>query len=97
MKTFSRYLKEAYLINLIHDNNVLVLKMKESGKKGWVEVRGKKGYDDTGYDKNDKLHKILDSLDGATVSRLMAGDEVTLNPRNPRAASSIKVVKKILK
>ena len=66
MKTFSRYLKEAYLINLIHD-------------------------------KNDKLHKILDSLDGATVSRLMAGDEVTLNPRNPRAASSIKVVKKILK
>jgi hypothetical protein len=92
-----RSFKEVYLMSLDHDKNMLVLKVKDSKKKGWVEVRGKKGYETTGYDKNDELHKVLDKLDAPTVAKLMSDDEVVLNPKNPRTSPAIKQAEKILK
>ena len=84
-------------MSLEHDKNMLVLKVKDSKKKGWVEVRGEKGYETTGYDKNDELHKVLDKLDAPTVAKLMSDDEVVLNPKNPRTSPAIKQAEKILK
>ena len=92
-----RSFKEVYLMSLEHDKNMLVLKVKDSKKKGLVEVRGTDGYETTGYDKNDELHKVLDKLDAPTVAKLMSDDEVVLNPKNPRTSPAIKQAEKILK
>ena len=34
---------EAYMLQLIRDRNMDVLKIKDSRQKSWVEIRGKKG------------------------------------------------------
>ena len=75
----------------------LVLKVSDSNKKGHVEVRGKLGYEGTGYNPKDKLHKLLDKLDGATIAKLFGTTgKVILNPNNMRTESSLAEVKKIL-
>jgi hypothetical protein len=60
---------------------------KDTGKR--TEVRGKMGYETNGYDPNDKLHQLLDKVGkSASVSDLMNGDVVSINPRHPDGASA---------
>jgi len=91
------YLKESYMLQLIRDKNIDVLKIKDSRKKDWVEVRGKKGYEIGGYDKKDKLHKVLDVIGkSANISDLMNGKKVSINPKHPSGSKSIQYIKKIM-
>lgn len=80
-----------YLLQLERDNraNMLILHIldKSTGKR--TEVRGKIGYETDGYDPNDKLHQLLDKVGkSASVSDLMNGDVVSINPRHPDGASA---------
>jgi hypothetical protein len=60
---------------------------KNTGKR--TEVRGKMGYETNGYDPEDKLHQLLDKVGkSASVSDLMNGDVVSINPRHPDGASA---------
>lgn len=92
------YLKESsghsYLLQLERDNraNMLVLHIldQKTGKR--TEVRGKLGYETNGYDPEDKLHQILDKVGkSASVSDLMNGDVVSINPRHPQGPAALKV------
>ena len=99
-KTTSKVIRyEALKLKLLYPNKnseMLVLNVVDTRGKGRVEVRGKRGYESGGYDKKDKLHKFLDKLDGATVAKLFADDEVVLNPNNTRTAPAIKAVKNLM-
>jgi hypothetical protein len=80
-----------YLLQLERDKraNMLVLHIlnKQTGKR--AEVRGKLGYETDGYDPNDKLHQLLDKVGkSASVSDLINGDVVSINPRHPDGASA---------
>jgi hypothetical protein len=80
-----------YLLQLERDKraNMLVLHIlnKQTGKR--AEVRGKMGYETNGYDPNDKLHQLLDKVGkSASVSDLMNGDVVSINPRHPDGTSA---------
>ena len=80
-----------YLLQLERDKraNMLILHIldKSTGKR--TEVRGKMGYETDGYDPNDKLHQLLDKVGkSASVSDLMNGDVVSINPRHPDGASA---------
>ena len=85
----------AYHLSLIRAKNIDTLVVDSSKQKSWVEVRGKPNYE-TKHDPNDPLHKVLDTLDPATVSALMAGDRKYLNPKNKRTIPAIKVAKKLI-
>jgi hypothetical protein len=55
-------------------------------------VRGKLGYETNGYDPEDKLHQLLDKIGkSASVSDLMNGDVVSINPRHPQGPAALKV------
>ena len=86
---------EAYMMDLNQDEDMLVLKIKDTDQKSHVEVRGKKNYEIDGYDPKDKLHQVLDQLDPATVAKLYGGEEVFLNPKNSRTAPAIAMAKKL--
>ncbi len=88
-------LVEAYIMDLNQDEDMLVLKIKDTKQKSHVEVRGKKNYETDGYDPNDKLHQVLDQLDPATVAKLYGGEEVFLNPDNPRTAPALTKAKEL--
>ena len=80
-----------HLLQLERDKraNMLILHIldKNTGKR--TEVRGKMGYETNGYDPNDKLHQLLDKVGkSASVSDLMNGDVVSINPRHPDGASA---------
>ena len=80
-----------YLLQLERDKraNMLVLHIlnKQTGKR--AEVRGKLGYETDGYDPNDKLHQLLDKIGkSASVSDLINGDVVSINPRHPDGANA---------
>lgn len=80
-----------YLLQLERDNRagmlILHILNKRTGKR--TEVRGKMGYETTGYDPQDKLHQLLDKVGkSASVSDLMNGDVVSINPRHPDGASA---------
>jgi hypothetical protein len=63
------------------DMDVLHITDSKTGKR--TEVRGKSNYE-TAYDPNDPLHKLLDKIGKASsVSDLMNGDLVGVNPRHP--------------
>lgn len=84
----------SYLLQLERDNraNMLVLHIldQKTGKR--TEVRGKLGYETNGYDPEDKLHQILDKVGkSASVSDLMNGDVVSINPRHPQGPAALKV------
>jgi hypothetical protein len=92
------YLKESsgqsYLLQLERDKraNMLVLHIldQKTGKR--TEVRGKLGYETNGYDPEDKLHQILDKVGkSASISDLMNGDVVSINPRHPQGPAALKV------
>ena len=86
---------EAYMMDLNQDEDMLVLRVKDTDQKSHVEVRGKKNYEIDGYDPKDKLHQVLDKLDPATVAKLYGGEEVFLNPKNSRTAPAIAMAKKL--
>ena len=90
-------INEAYIMDLNQNQDLLVLRVKDTDKKGHIEVRGKKDYETDGYDPKDPLHKVLDQLDGATVSRLYSDEKVVLNPKNPRTAPTIKKAQELMK
>jgi len=93
MLKFSEYISESYFVQYIRDKNVDVLKLKDSKQASWVEVRGKKNYEVT-YDKNDPLHKAIDGLGkAASISDLMNGDVVSINPHHPHGKKAIETVK----
>lgn len=97
MKLFAEYLSERYILQLMRDKSMDVLKIKDSREEKWVEVRGKRGYEIDGYDKKDKLHKVLDIVGkSANVSQLMNGKKVSINPNHPDAKKSLKAIKKIM-
>lgn len=97
MITFKKFL-ESYSVQFVRDKDVDVLKLKDSSKKGWVEVRGKKGYESGGYNKRDKLHSTIDKLGkAANISDLMNGDEVHINPKHPHAKKAIETIKKLMR
>jgi len=84
----------SYLLQLERDKraNMLVLHIldQKTGKR--TEVRGKLGYETNGYDPEDKLHQILDKVGkSASVSDLMNGDVVSINPRHPQGPAALKV------
>ena len=80
-----------YLLQLERDNRagMLILHILDKGTGKRTEVRGKMGYETDGYDPNDKLHQLLDKVGkSASVSDLMNGDVVSINPRHPDGASA---------
>ena len=97
MISFKSYMNEGYSVQYIRDKNVDLLKIKDTSKRGWVEVRGKKNYEVT-YDKNDKMHKMIDTLGkAANISDLMNGEIVHINPKHPHGKEAIEAIKRHLK
>ncbi|MEX0595667.1 MAG: hypothetical protein WD512_04130 [Candidatus Paceibacterota bacterium] len=96
MFTFKQYINEGYSIQYIRDKNVDVLKIKESKKNAWVEVRGKKNYE-INYNSKDPLHKLIDqSGKAANISDLMNGNVISINPNHPNAKKAIEAIRKHL-
>ena len=89
---------ESYMLQLDRGKNKDALKVTEKGKKGWTEIRGKKGYETSGYSKKDPLHKTLDKVGkAANISDLMNGEKVSINPKHPSAKSAMQHLKKMTK
>jgi hypothetical protein len=96
MKSFKAYISEGYSVQYIRDKNIDVLKLKDTSKSGWVEVRGKKNYE-VNYDKNDPMHKTIDALGkAANISDLINGEVVVINPKHPHGPKAIEAIRKIL-
>jgi hypothetical protein len=96
MKSFKTYISEGYSVQYIRDKNIDVLKLKDTSKRGWVEVRGKKNYE-VNYDKNDPMHKTIDALGkAANISDLINGEVVVINPKHPHGTKAIEAIRKIL-
>ena len=77
---------EGYKLQLERDDAVLVLNITDTNTGKRTEVRGKPGYETSGYDPNDKLHMLLDKIGKtANISELMNGETVTINPKHPDA------------
>ena len=90
--------KEGYRLRLERDKsaNMLVLHVKDTRTGRRSEVRGKLGYETTGYDANDKLHQLLDRIGKASnISDLMNGEVVTINPKHPQGTSATKAASAI--
>lgn len=97
MISFKQYFSESYSVQYIRDKNVDALKLKDTRKTGWVEVRGKKNYEVT-YDKNDPMHKAIDGLGkAANISDLMNGEIVYINPHHPHGKKAIANIKRLMK
>lgn len=97
MLKFSEYISEGYSVQYIRDKNVDVLKLKDSKQASWVEVRGKKNYEVT-YDRNDPMHKAIDSLGkSANISDLMNGEVVVINPNHPHAKKAIENIQRLMR
>ena len=93
MKISEVILREGYELRLERDKraNMLVLHVKDTRTGRRSEVRGKLGYETDGYDPNDKLHQLLDKVGrSASVSDMMNGDVVHINPRHPQGPSATK-------
>ena len=91
MKISEVILREGYELRLERDKraNMLVLHVKDTRTGRRSEVRGKLGYETDGYDPNDKLHQLLDKVGrSASVSDMMNGDVVHINPRHPQGPSA---------
>lgn len=98
MKINEVILKEGYQLRLERDKNanMLVLHVKDTKTGRRSEVRGKLGYETDGYDSNDKLHQLLDKVGrSASVSDMMNGDVVHINPKHPQGPSAEKAANKI--
>ena len=86
---FNLGLSEGYNLQLERDKELLVLNITDTATGKRTEVRGKPGYETDGYDPTDKLHQLLDKVGrSASVSDMMNGDVVTINPKHPKGASA---------
>ena len=98
MKINEVIMREGYELRLERDKraNMLVLHVKDTRTGRRSEVRGKLGYETDGYDPNDKLHQLLDKVGrSASVSDMMNGDVVHINPRHPQGPSAKKAASAI--
>jgi len=94
---FNLGLTEGIKLRLERDKHMDVLHIWDSKQKHRVEVRGKKGYETNGYDPMDKLHQVLDRVGrAASVSDLMNGDVVDINPHHPQGTRAIRTAKDVL-
>jgi 5'(3')-deoxyribonucleotidase len=94
---FTETLAEGYKLKLERDKDIDVLHILDTNTKKRIEVRGKKGYEGNGYDAQDKLHQVLDSIGrAANISELMNGEVVTINPKHPQGPNAIKTVDDVL-
>ena len=85
----NRKIVEGYKLQLERDKEMLVLNITDTATGKRTEVRGKPGYETNGYDKNDKLHQLLDKISKtANISELMNGEPVGINPKHPDGASA---------
>ena len=74
----------SYLLQLERDDDIMVLTIKSTKTGQRTEVRGKPGYELDGYDATDPLHQMLDKVGkAASISDLMNGDVVSINPNHP--------------
>ena len=97
MIKFSQYISEGIKVQLVRDKGQDVLKMWDTNEKGWVELRGKPGYE-RNYDSKDPLHKAIDALGkSANISDFMNGEVVGINPAHPHAKKAITTVKRLMK
>ena len=79
-----------------YDADMLILHVKDTKTNKRTEVRGKLGYEVGGYDKEDKLHRLLDKIGkSASVSDMMNGDIVHINPKHPTGPEAIKTASKL--
>ena len=84
-------ISEGYKLKLERDTDMMVLNITDTATGKRTEVRGKPGYETNGYDKNDKLHQLLDKISKtANISDLMNGEPVGINPKHPDGASAKK-------
>jgi len=79
----------SYLLQLERDDDLLVLHITHSRTGKRTEVRGKPDYEGDGYDPNDQLHQLLDKIGkAASISDLMNGELVSINPVHPQGPSA---------
>ena len=91
----NRKIVEGYKLQLERDADMMVLNITDTATGKRTEVRGKAGYETNGYDKNDKLHQLLDKISKtANISELMNGEPVGINPKHPDGASAKKATTK---
>lgn len=94
---FNLGLTEGIKLKLERDKDIDVLHIWDTKEKNRVEVRGKRGYETNGYDPQDKLHQVLDRVGkAASVSDLMNGDVVDINPHHPQGARAIRTARDVL-
>ena len=90
-ESINEALNEGYKLQLERDADMMVLNITDTATGKRTEVRGKPGYETDGYDPKDKLHHLLDKIGrSASVSDMMNGDVVTINPKHPTGASAKK-------
>ncbi len=98
LKTYGDQVVEGIMLKLErdYDADMLILHVKDTKTNKRTEVRGKLGYEVGGYDKDDKLHKLLDKIGKtANISDMMNGDIVHINPNHPKGPEAIKTATKI--
>lgn len=98
MKINDVTLQEGYMLRLERDRSadMLVLHVKDTKTGRRSEVRGKLGYETDGYDDKDPLHQLLDKVGrSASVSDMMNGDVVHINPKHPQGPNAEKAANKV--
>ena len=81
---FNLGLAEGYKLQLERDRKMLVLNITNTKTGRRTEVRGKPGYETGGYDPDDNLHQLLDTIGKSVdISQLMNGEPVGINPKHP--------------
>lgn len=98
-KLFNLGLTESVLVKLERDkrNNIYVLHMVDNEDKHRVELRGEKGYETGNYNKNDRLHQVLDGLGKAVdLGALFAGETVSINPHHPDGEQALNITKAVM-
>lgn len=97
MKTLKSYISEGVKLQLIRGKDQDVLKMWDTKKKGWVELRGKPNFE-VKFDPKDPLHKAIDALGkSANISDFVNGEEVSINPNHPDAKKALKTIERLMK
>ncbi len=97
MKRLKEYINEGFKIKLIRGKGQDVLKIQDTKKKSWVEVRGKPNFE-TKYDPKDPLHKAIAALrKSVNISELVNGEPVGINPNHPDGKKALKTIERLVK
>ena len=87
---YFKHMNEGWQLQLERDPNMYILHITDTKTGKRTEVRGKPDYETTGYDPNDPLHQLLDKIGKASsISDLMNGDLVGVNPRHPDGSKAM--------